>query len=436
MKAPEDVLVLTELLDKQVHHALSQKGTRLLLAIPPLLDFISGEPRLAGLVQDLLRETDERWSAYERVCIDVQSELCEMWPACHDALLPKRQADEKDMCHWEDEGFDCFEDRLKEELRVDRGYTREPPEAINKRLFWATHWVQCGFDHEAKRFSDPVLADSAIKLREMREALEQAWVRLRLHLDSGGGVAFAELRDVAARLVPGLTTGDDDYLVAVRNENARKVWEEIDKQALFQDQVEGDISVWLHSQFVRQLHLALQTGLARGRSRAAIVRRYAARCETFDREQLLAKVKRAKGRVEDELTLDFARYLFDIGFNPIVSPEVASLRPDLLDVNLQTAVYVEAKQYAKPERAKLAKSVAQVFDTWGRLANRYNVAEAFLLVFRIGGRPLQLPDSVPANGRKLNLQVVDLAPAAETGSRAKKPPLVLTESDLLPEAKD
>src|SRR5262245_16729108 len=141
MKAAEDTLILSELLDRQVNHALTQKGARLLLAVPPLLNFISREPRLVGIVQDLFRETEEHWELYESTCDDVLLQMRTLWPACHNALLPKRQADTSDRCHWNDESFDTFAERLNREPEIDREYSDKPPKRITKLHFWASHWV-------------------------------------------------------------------------------------------------------------------------------------------------------------------------------------------------------------------------------------------------------------------------------------------------------
>ena len=61
-----------------------------------------------------------------------------------------------------------------------------------------------------------------------------------------------------------------------------------------------------------------------------------------------------------------------------------------------------------------------------------DLTEAFLVVFRRGGRPLQLPAQVRANGITTFLKVIDIAPASVTGSQESELPIVFGEEDLLP----
>lgn len=178
---------------------------------------------------------------------------------------------------------------------------------------------------------------------------------------------------------------------------------------------------------VHTLHLALVTSLARGRSRWAMVKRFAARCESLDRERLRSGLEN-EPRKEAFLTLEFARYLFDAGYNPLVDAAACGLRPDVLDVTAEPAVYVEAKQYEKVDEAtvgKLKEGLAQTLNTWSRLANRWRVPEAFLLVFRRSGRPLDFEGSeLQVSRGRLYVLCVDLADSAESGSRAERPVVV------------
>ena len=185
---------------------------------------------------------------------------------------------------------------------------------------------------------------------------------------------------------------------------------------------------------VKTIHLALQSSLAKGRSRWALVRRFAARCECFERDALIGAA------VQDEiperaLTLAFARYLFDAGFNPLVDTKACGLRPDVFDATSSPAVYVEAKQYehiASGISAKLRDAIAQTVTTWDLLADWWWVPEAFILVFRRSGRSLSVdnPEAI-YRGRKLYLHCVNLAPANESGSRAAEP-VVVDLAKLMP----
>jgi hypothetical protein len=91
---------------------------------------------------------------------------------------------------------------------------------------------------------------------------------------------------------------------------------------------------------------------------------------------------------------------------------------------------VEVKQYKWVTLSELRSAVAQVLDTWSRLAKRFDVPEAVLLVYRLGGRPVHIEGELPAANGRLLIQVVNLAPPGDSGSKAKTP-LVVTSRDLL-----
>lgn len=437
MRAPEDVLALGELLERQAQHVLKHADGRVLLALPAFLDFLEREPRLAGLLQDLRDESNERWLEYERECLAVLEELRTIWASSKEALDRVREADAEDHGHWSGMGFEGLGNRLEAVPAFERDYTTKQPDPVKKDHYTLTHFVVCGFDSRSDVWCEDGLEEARARLNILEDRLVRAWTIRRLGLESEGGTAYVELRRTADELVPGLTDGENGIVVAARNMNTKQTWELIEKHQHFGDVPEARSALADFSEvrrFVEVLLLALQTKLAQGRSRAAVVRRYVARCETFDRARLLEviEVAKASSKVEDVLTLDFARYLFDVGFNPIVDPTIAGLRPDLLDPSLTPGVYVEAKQYVEPRRADLRKNVAQVFDTWGKLRNQYDLPEAFLLVFRRGGRLLELPSEIRVKGRCLRLHLVDLAPSAQAGSRANESPLILSEDDLLP----
>lgn len=437
VRAPEDVLALAELLERQAQHVLKHADGRVLLTLPAFLEFLEREPRLVGLVQDLRDESNERWSEYERECLAVLEELRAIWASSKGTLDRVREADADDHGHWAEMGFQQFGNRLQAVPAFEREYTTKQPDPVKEEHFRLTHFVACGFDSWNEVWREDGLEEARARLNVLEDRLVRAWTIRRLRLESEGGTGYAELRRAADELVPGLTDGENGLIVAARNMNTKEIWELIEKHRHSGDVPEAGSALAEFSdvrRFAEVLLLALQSKLAQGRSWAAVVRRYVARCETFDRARLLEVIEAAKAsrKVEEVLTLDLARYLFDVGFNPIVDTKIAGLRPDLLDPTLAPGVYVEAKQYVKLSVPALRNNVSQVFDTWARLRNRYDLPEAFLLVFRRGGRLVELPAEIRVRGRCLRLHLVDLAPSSQAGSNARQSPSIARETDLLP----
>jgi hypothetical protein len=184
----------------------------------------------------------------------------------------------------------------------------------------------------------------------------------------------------------------------------------------------------------------LRLRLVLGRSRLALVRRFAGRCERYEAAELRAlcraETKKQDKKVEHQLTMRFARYLYDHGLNPLVDPKIADLRPDVYEPIPGNPLYVEAKQYDSPVtaatlRRKMRDAVSQVLDTWGRLAQQQPVPEAFLLVFRRGGPRLELPELVRVETGRLYLVLADIAPPAQSGSKNRLRPVRMDTAMLI-----
>lgn len=171
--------------------------------------------------------------------------------------------------------------------------------------------------------------------------------------------------------------------------------------------------------------------LLAGRSQLALIKRYAAQCEAFGADELRSLADNSKGTVEQQLTLRFAKYLFDQGLNPILNPTIGGLRPDVVAALPGAMLYVEAKQYSeKSPQSVVRNAYKQVWGTWATLTQHYSIPEAFLLVFRVAGPRVELREVLTHEGRRLYSVLVDIS--GERGSREKKQPITFDDSELLP----
>ena len=449
-----DAAVLIDLLDRQFEYVLKLKGTPRLMRLTRLIAFLEQEPRVAAQLGDFKVEADTAIELYEAADRNLRRILCTLWEtdrADIQAHLPHPSEDALTAHGATNTYIERINNASPATLpiskhRADRAAETEPLIQEFK------HWIRRS--REATQSIEPEVTERlhhlGRKLDQISKIHEHEKRRLQEANDSLPWPAFARLVE-HARLTnpkPPSTDSLDEWVTYERDRESAQLlrradthgcdtpWEEEDVDAVY-DATERD--AWL-------LHEELRFRIGLGRSRLAVVRRYAARCETFDRPRLLTLVQDAKrsstrdgsanstrGHVEDMLTLDFGRYLFDLGFNPLVDPKIAGLRPDLFDPGAQPAIYVEAKQYSSITAAMLRKAVAQVFDTWARLSHQFEIPEAFLVVFRVAGRLVRLPSELRQSGRPLYLHIIDLAPSKESGSRATKTPLVIEAEELLPQ---
>jgi hypothetical protein len=171
------------------------------------------------------------------------------------------------------------------------------------------------------------------------------------------------------------------------------------------------------------------------RSREALLASYRLRCEWYDVrgiEELLEHVADER-RKEDLLADHLALFLFDAGWRPLTRAMVGRLQPDLLDAPpFQPSFYVEAKQYADAAGARtaIADGPRQIWSTAHRLRARFDLQEAFLVVFRRGGPLLRFAGPATAQGLTLRPVLVDLAPGGQSGSR-QGPILDVSVAELL-----
>jgi hypothetical protein len=180
--------------------------------------------------------------------------------------------------------------------------------------------------------------------------------------------------------------------------------------------------------------LRLRIGIRR--SLATLFGRYRTRCEWHDRDRQRKLAKAGKGKPEDKLCAEMARWLFDQGLNPISTPATGKLRPDLFDPSRRAALYVEAKQYKGTGGLSALKSGIRQVETTAPLMSvaPYLIEEAFLAVFCRGGELVRLDqpvDGIQRPGYRLFVEIIDLAEVKERGSRASRAVRVVNLPDLL-----
>jgi hypothetical protein len=139
-----------------------------------------------------------------------------------------------------------------------------------------------------------------------------------------------------------------------------------------------------------------------------------------------------RGQSEQKLSSRLSwQYLFDAGYNPLLNPDTAGIRPDILDTSDSQGTYVECKQFSDVTKSDVQRAVRQARDGWAALAKRFSLPEAVLTIFRVAGKRLEFSEQelrLP-EGRLL-LQVVDIGPPEKRGHHSPKV-LTLSSDDLV-----
>lgn len=187
----------------------------------------------------------------------------------------------------------------------------------------------------------------------------------------------------------------------------------------------------------RRIHEELRLRVGSRASMLALFERFKHRSEWHDRQRLAELADRdvtgkTAQRREELLTAELARWLFDNGLNPVSTPVMADLRPDLVDPTQPFNLYVEAKQYSESARSYLIKGFRQVWDTVsGIQTTPYRVREAFYVIFRRGGPRYVFPKTVTGDGWTTHIILIDIANAADRGSKGAPQVERITEAELL-----
>jgi hypothetical protein len=429
------------LLDRQVDALGAQSTTaEFLVSVEPFLRALEAEPRIAVHLEDMRDETIDRVRVLEKEdgelipkLIALRTRLVELRPELDDGdAAPPSEGDDRDWINslaqfdviaaaepeplnYKAEGARA--QRLLEILRAKRDLLPRP------HIGAVEVWV--------------------VDLDNLSEVWAHATRWLSLSMRVSAGLELLRLERVPSSLNP------EPVIREVGEERGARL------NAVFQRQfsIEGVFFNAVHADGHKggQAELAdkqvgeLRVGLARlslelhrrigaTRSRRALIIRFKQRAEWHDAARLreVAATATGRGGIEDRLTGELARFLFDQGLNPLTKPLVGGLEPDLLDPSVLPAFYVEAKQYDGSARSTIRKAFGQILDTVGRLqSDAYPVHEAFCVVFRRAGPRYVLPEWVQAEGYRVYFTLIDIGPPEESGARQKHRPSRVTEEEFL-----
>lgn len=439
--------LLVELLERHQAMVLEQADERRLLFLRRWLAFVDREPQLSGLVQELVEQVNTARAELSKIALEIQSQLVQLWQDYGDDIQKHETLVPEDNGRPYSVHFEEVLPRLRRTATVglrdgELDLTPLMPALIvgNALEHWlASICTRCerdGKDH-TQRIQEA--RERCVAAQRQKRYLER---NAQLLNETMPGVALLRIRRLAAKVNPrpphlrgaaiGTNSGrressylyDDAFAGRLYNiESARLRELEEDDVNRTAGELEVDLRVVTHE---------LQIRVIIGRSRLALMRRYAARCQAFNAAALRELARNSKGKVEDRLALDFAMYLFDQGLSPILNPTIGGLRPDLVQIDGQNLMYVEAKQYGGTNAKRtVVNAYKQVWSTWERLDTAHRVNEAFLVVFRVSGPLGVLPQRVRYRDRTLHSLLVDIS--EEGGSKERRRPFTILEADVVPE---
>ncbi len=410
--------------------------------IAPLLGALSGQPALGPHLDDLDAEAVTAARAYAAAVAPFVPQINRAWQ-----LLEQRTRAEN---------LARYEQRVQQLLalhesieRVAVSMTRGDGEQLGS-VSSCFQIVQQAFSElQAHRLTDPVLPPVGQILREAGARLDEAGGVLNVQ-SRQPAFALARLRAAAAlvpdmqrplrplhsaaarNLAPITSGGLLELQPRAAGEKLATFVASAKPEIEFRDAALRRLVAGLREDLDDVLD-ELESRLGTVRSRRALVDRFVIRSERYDRRRLAAIAGAASG-AEAALRDEFARFLFDAGLEPLTETSLATTRSDVLEPTGRTML-VEAKQYSRGAEGTLSTLVKQAYlqvvDTAHELRGVHAVDEAFVVVFRRSGGRLVFPeDPVRLGSIDFYFRLVDLAPAATTGSGAKVAVIEMNADDI------
>lgn len=427
-----DAQQLVELLDGQFFYVLALAGPLKLIRLRRLLNFVHTDPRLAGFIVDMADEAKSELNFYGETTASLRGELSAIWT--HNE---KRIRDA--LAHVTDgalAGYGAFDDiqhRLvpTNPTFADLDENSDNVQALKKSISALDHWAKWIVDVQPETEMAAEMGALRNQLSRLRVHFEHDLTYFREQVESNAWIAYMRLAIRSTYTNPIPPAGDNPVEHALFDK-AREDAKLFPQLTAIGDRDAEQILAAVNDS-LGFLHQELRFRIALGRSRRALVHRYAARCEMFDAEHLRGICNGDSRRAERLLSDHFAKFLFDQGLTPLTEVPVSGLRPDIIELSCGSLFYVEAKQYADANpRSKIVSAFRQAWETFARLENAYAISEGFLVVFRRAGPSLVLPRVLRNGHRTLYPFVVDIAASEAAGSQTKYSPLVFNDADLLP----
>lgn len=433
-----------ELLDRRFSFVENTEGGAFVRELAQLLEVLEQDPRYATHLADLGREAEEGVKRLDGDDESLSAEadklrarLIQFAPTLSDSSQPSEEDQDDSDCTatvaW-------FEKKLGETSFPPDTFTCEVETKAKALLNWVKTKAETTklVDSVASRkFGDDLRADTQELKRLEAKFVDWKLTSAAVSLVAIKNFIFHALDSEGLSFEPGPMQTTFGFSIAIEcagwpDFDLRKPDPAPDTKA--GRQLAREISA--HRQHSKRVYEELRHRVGSRASMLSLFERFKNRCEWHDRERLASLVgkrasKQKRAQHEELLTAELRLWLFDKGLNPIATPQMGGLRPDVIDPTHGSNLYVEAKQYHRAEKGYLIKAFQQVWSTVATLqTSSYKVREAFLVIFRWGGPQYKLPPSVIGESWTTHILVIDIAEPSERGSRAPAV-LCIDESALL-----
>lgn len=167
---------------------------------------------------------------------------------------------------------------------------------------------------------------------------------------------------------------------------------------------------------VTRVYETIRQEIGSTRLRITVLKRYAVRCENYNRTYIRDLAGKAlSGKLEETLTSDLALYLFDNGITVWYRVKTEKKETDLIEIEPEASnpMLIEVKAFGKTKSNKSKNQVIK--DFWQTISylesHRKNNPsyEGYLVFYRLGGNLFTLPEKFSYQNVTIYPILIDLA---------------------------
>ena len=409
-------------------------------------DFLFNDPEVSPYSQQLIEDYSARLGAYERLLeeavpaiIDFRDRLAAAYPNADDSAAepPTDVLDSGRRYEWTLAHFDDLvrgESRLKGE-RINTSPSHYDDNTLPGQLIRILKSKANSILDEEERCEKALVA-AGKEPEPIPEALSTMWAEFRTiedghrhsfryfvnHRRAAPGHALIDLREVVRRL-----NKEPEEFKTLRDTLANfqdaLYWSFLE-EVLYRDDSDLerlDRDVQVIRKRSRVAYEGVRETIGKLGARIQIVHRYKTRCMWYDGPSMRTIAEQG----ELPLTRHLALFLFDQGLPVTTRQRLGVHELDVADI-VQGSVAIEVKVYNDRQRPgdikkRVLRGLAQLHAYMNGLDAALKINEGFLVVFRAGGRLLDMPRAVNTPRFSLIPVLIDVGEAIQSGSRQPAP---------------
>jgi len=433
----------------------SFQGQEYLVHLVRFVEFIINDPELSPYSRQLMNDFAEQAATFDRglpnevePIIAIRKKLASTYPTVDDsgAEAPKDLLD-NERYRWTLGHFDDLcrgESRLIGE-RINTSPSHYDDDTLPGQLLMIIKGkLRRLLDDDEDRARQQA---KGRRVAPIPEALDRLWAEMRTLEDkhkygfrrfvnlrrTSPGQALVNAREVARRL--NIEPGEYETLRDTLPSFQEALYWGFVEEVLYRDDSDTERlgrTVGAIRRSIRVAYEGLREVVGRLHARMQIVERYKSRCMWYNATAIRQLASKSKQR-ELGLTRHLALYLFDQGIPVTTRQRLGVHELDIVDL-VRGSVVVEAKVYAaehQPAQIKriVLRGISQLHAYINGLDAALGIREGYLVIYRLGGRLLDLPRQLNTPRFTIVPVLIDVGLSEESGSR-QPPPVILGEDEI------